>query len=318
MHAQLHPLLDTLAAQGDAATTGGWNITPLAGGANNKPYRATGELGDIVVKFTRRDERDRAGREYAALRLLQERAPGLAPRPVLLDRERYARPVVVQTWIPGDMVQEPPHSDAEWTAWLECIARVHAIGLGGQDDLLPCWENGNGSTGYAATVEALRQATIENDLPAETRQLVERLAKLPLGGWPEAEPRLCRADHNTRNFMRDTDGLRLVDWEYSGWGDPLEDLAELMTHVTYMEVPHGRWQEVAAEYARLRGTDGCAERLRICLAIKAVGWSVRLARFLAKKKGPEARGAWRTDTPKKHAYYLDRIRDDPMLEMLRA
>ena len=97
MHAQLHPLLDTLAAQGDAATTGGWNITPLAGGANNKPYRATGELGDIVVKFTRRDERDRAGREYAALRLLQERAPGLAPRPVLLDRERYARPVVVQS-----------------------------------------------------------------------------------------------------------------------------------------------------------------------------------------------------------------------------
>lgn len=103
MHAQLHPLLDTLAAQGDATTIGGWKITPLAGGANNELYRATGERGDIVVKFTRRDERDRAGREYAALRLLHERAPGLAPRPVLLDRGRYARPVVVQTWIPGDL-----------------------------------------------------------------------------------------------------------------------------------------------------------------------------------------------------------------------
>jgi len=45
---------------------------------------------------------------------------------------------------------------------------------------------------------------------------------------------------------------------------------------------------------------------------------ILLARGLAKTKGPENRGPWRTDTRLKYAYYLDRIRYDPMLEMLRA
>lgn len=42
------------------------------------------------------------------------------------------------------------------------------------------------------------------------------------------------------------------------------------------------------------------------------------ARGLTQTKSSEARSAWCTGTPLKHAYYLNRIRYDPMLEMLRS
>lgn len=35
----------------------------VGGGANNRLFRATGSDGDWAIKFTKRDERDRAGRE---------------------------------------------------------------------------------------------------------------------------------------------------------------------------------------------------------------------------------------------------------------
>jgi len=48
-----------------------WRIARLTGGANNRLYRATGDKGEFAIKFTLRDARDRAGREYHALAALQ-------------------------------------------------------------------------------------------------------------------------------------------------------------------------------------------------------------------------------------------------------
>jgi len=41
----------------------GWEIGPVPGGRNNLLYRALREGRDLAVKITRRDARDRAGRE---------------------------------------------------------------------------------------------------------------------------------------------------------------------------------------------------------------------------------------------------------------
>jgi hypothetical protein len=81
----------------------GWTINCIDGGANNLLYRATNPHSDLAVKFTVRDERDRAGREYGALLALQQAGLWIAPQPVWLERERYAQPVVVQTWLNGDV-----------------------------------------------------------------------------------------------------------------------------------------------------------------------------------------------------------------------
>jgi len=80
----LRPLLDHL-GNGDRPANGrwqDWHITPIAGGQNNLLYRASHPLGDLSIKFTVRDKRDRAGREYGALLALQRAGLPIAPRPI--------------------------------------------------------------------------------------------------------------------------------------------------------------------------------------------------------------------------------------------
>ena len=72
-----------------------WTIVRIDGGMNNRLFRATGPTGDVAVKFTIRDARDRAGREWAALEFLAENSADLAPLPLLLDRDRHAHQVIV-------------------------------------------------------------------------------------------------------------------------------------------------------------------------------------------------------------------------------
>lgn len=66
-----------------------WSISPISGGANNLLYRATDASADYAVKFTVRDDRNRAMREYAALTALQQAGLQLAPHAILVDN--YAR-----------------------------------------------------------------------------------------------------------------------------------------------------------------------------------------------------------------------------------
>ena len=63
-------------------TSGDWQITRVAGAGNNLLFRATSTAHDLAIKFTIRDARDRAGREYAALLALQQAGLGIAPLPL--------------------------------------------------------------------------------------------------------------------------------------------------------------------------------------------------------------------------------------------
>ncbi|HYN88439.1 MAG TPA: phosphotransferase, partial [Ardenticatenaceae bacterium] len=105
----LRPLLDYLAVATGEVASGwrDWRIETIHGGTNNRLYRTTNPFGSFVVKFTIRDSRNRAGREYNALLALQQVAPSIAPRPVFLDTDSYAQPVVVQTWLEGAVSTTP-------------------------------------------------------------------------------------------------------------------------------------------------------------------------------------------------------------------
>ena len=127
--AMLRPLLDYL-ARAERRADGRWGIWRIAnidGGRNNRLYRASCALGDLVVKFTIRDERDRAGREFGALTALRQAGLELAPIPLLLDRDRYALPVVVQTWLTGDVSDAVPASDDDWEKIVRHLVAVHSV-----------------------------------------------------------------------------------------------------------------------------------------------------------------------------------------------
>jgi len=70
----VRPLLDYLTRgvhQADGQWEG-WQITRIVGGFNNLLYRATDSWGDLAIKFSIRDKRDRASREYSALLALHQ------------------------------------------------------------------------------------------------------------------------------------------------------------------------------------------------------------------------------------------------------
>lgn len=72
----------------------------LAGGRNSAVFAADLDGDSVCLKLHRVDERDRAEREWRALRLLARRAPGLAPVPRLYD-PGPPRPIVVMGLLPG-------------------------------------------------------------------------------------------------------------------------------------------------------------------------------------------------------------------------
>jgi aminoglycoside phosphotransferase (APT) family kinase protein len=259
----------------------GWQITPTAGGANNLVYRATRRGDDYAVKFTLRDERDRAGREFAALSALQQAGLRIAPEPIWLDRERCTLPVVVQSWIAGETLSTPPQRDSEWTALLDHYCAIHSVTPDRTAVVLAAGVV-NVSSGEAGKALVCRHAA---RLPAEAqpgplRDLLARFDDWAPPCWPEPPRTLVRVDGNWRNFVRRGVGLASVDWENSGWGDPAFELGELAVHPAYEGVPGSRWDQFAAGYVERRNDPTLILRARTYTTIMLVWWAVRWARYL--------------------------------------
>jgi thiamine kinase-like enzyme len=319
----LRPLLDHLAAiHSDtgapriAHTWQAWQITPVGGGMNNLLYRVTGAAGDLAVKFTKRDGRDRAGHEYGALRALAQAGLDLAPAALLLDRGRYALPVVVQTWLPGEASERLPGTEDEWSALLEHLVRVHGVTPEQVDvHLDPPPLDANSAV---QARENVRWQMARVPLEAQPDSLLEILGRLEadaLPAWPAPPLGLCRCDNNLRNYIRRPGTWASVDWEYSGWGDPAFDVAQWATHASYTDVPLSRWDWALEAYVRRAGELGRRDptlelRVRTYYRMMVVWWLARLARYLYEvpagldaRLTPWAEG-WEENMRLKYAHYL--------------
>ncbi len=101
-----------------------------------------------------------------------------------------------------------------------------------------------------------------------------------------------------------------VDWEYSGWGDPAFELADMMTHPGYTEVVPVRWDWLIDAYTERMGDRTAALRVRTYSTIMLVWWVVRLARYLYEvPRGLDQRlvqpsAGWQTTTERNYAHYL--------------
>jgi thiamine kinase-like enzyme len=311
---QLIALLDHLAHAGADAEViwRDWQIARVAGAGNNLLYRATGDRLDLAIKFTIRDARDRAGREYAALLALQQAGLEIAPAPLWLDRDRYAQPVVVQSWLAGDVLAAPPSDDQEWQQLLEHYIALHTLTSAGapQIALPPAVLN------FASADDGLRE--IQRQLscipaahqPAELRDLVREIQQAALPAWLPPPLVLCRVDPNTLNFVRRKPSWASVDWENSGWGDPAFEIADLITHPAYATVPAERWSWLIESYYARRGDTGAATRIRLYYRLMLIWWAARLARMLFEvPRGGDRRlvtrpDGWQADIRAKYERYL--------------
>jgi aminoglycoside phosphotransferase (APT) family kinase protein len=283
----LRPLLDHLAHERPACEEWqGWQIRRIDGGWCNLLYRATGEAGDLACKFTMRDERDRAGREYNALCALDKAGLDIAPQALLLDRDRYSQPVVVQTWLSGKSSGMPPTTDAGWEGLLRHLVLVHSAtpertGVRLQRAVL----DANNAAEARETVRWQVSHMPPEARPASLHSLLRRFEAIECPEWPRAPVALCRCDNNIRNYLRRPGTWASVDWEYSGWGDPAFDVAQWATHASYTDVPAERWEWALDAYYRLADERGASDptlalRVRVYLQIMAVWWVARIARYL--------------------------------------
>jgi len=116
--------------------------------------------------------------------------------------------------------------------------------------------------------------------PAGLEGLLQRFEAAQWPQWPTTPVCLCRLDHNITNYLQRPGQWALVDWEYSGWGDPAFDVANMMTRVAYLEVPAWRWDWVLDAYCDLVDDATASLRIQAYCKILTVWWVARLARYL--------------------------------------
>jgi thiamine kinase-like enzyme len=117
-------------------------------------------------------------------------------------------------------------------------------------------------------------------------------------------------DNNVTNYVRRPGLWASVDWEYSGWGDPAFDVANLITHVTYKDVPASQWPSLIAAYSGQVKDATASLRVQVYGQILVAWWAARLARYLYElPRGLDQRLAawspgWQSDIRAKYEHYL--------------
>ncbi|MBN1660712.1 MAG: aminoglycoside phosphotransferase family protein [Anaerolineae bacterium] len=289
----------------------GWEIRRIGGGRNNLLYRATTMGCDMACKFTMDDGRDRAGREFNALTVLRQAGLDVAPEPIFLDRASYRQPVVVQTWLAGDG-GTMPETDTDWQGVARHLAQVHSITPGTTSvDLPTCTVHARTAEQGKARVRDQVALLPDTAQPHTLRMLLGRLEAAEFPGWAESPVTLCRLDNNVDNYIQRPGAWASVDWEYSGWGDPAFDVANLVTHVSWMSVAQERWDGFVDSYCALVDDETAAMRISVYCKILVVWWAARLARYLHDiPSGRDTRlviwpEGWREDIEAKYAHYVN-------------
>ena len=236
----------------------------------------------------------------------------LAPKPLLLERDRYTRPVVVQEWLDGTVRSAPPENDKDWERLVQHYAELHRLTPEKTKHPL------SKALFNATSVETAKQLVTQQlsrlpsaAYPEGLHELIKRFTVWEKPSWPEPRVALCRVDANIANFVQSADYWRSVDWENSGWGDPAFELADLMSHPAYAKVPDARWAQVAERYTQLT-RDDVAERLEVYYPAMLVFWAVRFALYLYEvPRGLDPRLVtrppdWQADFKRKYEHYLKR------------
>lgn len=193
-----------------------------------------------VTKTFRSWDRGEPDREWDALTLLADRAPGLAPDP--LERcEVDGRPAVVMTRLPGTPLADGPLTAAQTESMGAALRRLHAVELGPGD----AWpERVNGRSGFRSAVGDW--LAVEPDTgPCRDRALVVE-AVAAARDWvarpeppPPGERIPAAADGNLANFLWDGVRCRIVDFEDSGTSDRAFEVADAVEHLTFRADGHG-------------------------------------------------------------------------------
>lgn len=192
-------------------------ITPIEAGRTNRNYRVEVGSATFFLRLSHEDTAllgiDRVAEYEAALAAA---ASGVGPEVVAHLPEHGC---LITAWVAGEPLAE---GDMEQESVLADVARVVSTIHAGP--ALPA------TFDAFRIVEAYRHVSVERGVPipeaygpahAHAERIEAAFARAPLPARP------CHNDLLSDNFLKGTDGFWLVDYEYSGMGDPFFDLGNL-------------------------------------------------------------------------------------------
>ncbi|MBC8492246.1 MAG: aminoglycoside phosphotransferase family protein, partial [Chloroflexi bacterium] len=252
------------------------------------------------------DECRRAAQEYAALRLLQAAGLDIAPQPLWLDDSCtiVPFPAVAYRWLPGQPLSPSPTAQ-QLASLLDSFQRLHALQPSDFEDhnVRDAWAHWFDFELYLVELRdflakygSWLAATDPDgrDLRDRLAWLVDSCAEVVLTttvnpGRESVSLRLCRVDPNLKNTVWSGDGrLRWVDWEFSGWGDPAIDIAELRWHAASVEMSEAQHAWLRDNYRRPTGDHAFEERLAVWDLLRATRWPFLILRWLwSEHHGPD-------------------------------
>jgi aminoglycoside phosphotransferase (APT) family kinase protein len=275
-------------------------VRRVSGGSNNALYRVETDGQCCAVKLCVADGRRRAAREYGALLLLHRAGLDIAPQPLGLDESCTVVPfpAVVYRWLRGESLGSTLTA-RELAALLAGYHAMHALyrdeHKSSVNDPLDAWFHWFDFEVYLAELYDFLAgygswlATREPDGP----HMRKRLARLVDGcaeiiGTTSVDPScesvrrcLCRVDPNLANTILDETGqLRWVDWEYSGWGDPALDLADLRWHAALSGLSEPQQDWLRKSYRRPSHDPDFKDRLAVWDCLLATRWPFLVLRVL--------------------------------------
>jgi Ser/Thr protein kinase RdoA (MazF antagonist) len=220
----------------------------------------TVEIGPVVVKRFRRWDLGQHRREWRALTLLAEHAPGLAPAPVRADLTAEP-PSVVMSRLDGTPLAAPVTgerldglAEALDTVQRAVPARVLA-------DLPSRLLHPRDALDHLRAWHARTRPPVTGPAARAFSAVGEWVARPRLEEIFAAEPPAVfgLGDGNLANHLWDGSRVRIVDFEFSGRSDRAYELAEVVEHVSAwvdgaLDAPAllARFELSAAETARLR------------------------------------------------------------------
>jgi aminoglycoside phosphotransferase (APT) family kinase protein len=287
-------------------TEGSVTVRRVTGGFNNALYRVEADGQCYACKLCVADKCRRAAREYAALRLLHEAGLDIAPRPLWLDGSCtiVPFPAVAYRWLDGEPLSSSPTMQ-QLASLLDSFQRLHALQPSDfeDSDVPDAWAHWFDFELYLAELRGFL-AKYGSWLAAtdpDGQDLRDRLARLvddcaefittaAVNPSRESVPlRLCRVDPNLANAIWSGDSrLRWVDWEFSGWGDPALDLAELRWHAASAKLSEAQHAWLRDSYRRPADDHTFEERLAVWDRLRATRWPFLILRWLwSEHHGPD-------------------------------
>lgn len=230
---------------------------------------AVSVVGEVVTKRFTDGAQGAAEREWLALTLLAEHAPGLAPEPIALEPG-----VVVMSRLEGTPLRGLTLGQAHLKGLAEAVGAMHEAVPARVLDGVPerPWQVVQLAARVREWCARWRPRGSRADLAvSEGARWLDGWRPGPAG----ARPAFGAGDGNLANFLWDGTRVRIVDFEDSGRSDRAFELAELAEHVS-------AWVDGEVDVLACVELDREeAARVRECRRLQALMWL-----FLLSGEGP--------------------------------